>query len=94
MNYIDEVAEKIFFFDNPEKAVFDEKPLYRQFALLALTKGRETTLKDVHDAWSVWALGNHMEWHWSVVPFDQLSPEVQEYDRSPMEAIHACSPSS
>jgi len=58
------------------------------YALLALVKGTKTTLEDVHDAWSVWrALGNPT--HKSLIPFDQLTPEVQELDRKYMNAIHA-----
>ena len=70
-----------------------ENELVNLYALLVLTRGAETTLKDVHDAWGVWRnLTNPT--HKSLVPFDQLSLEVQELDRKYMEAIHKAAASS
>lgn len=65
--------------------------LTRVYSVLVMTKGEETTLKDVHDAWAVnitdnWdkeKLGNH----WSVIPFDQLKPETQEKDQNYVDGI-------
>jgi hypothetical protein len=34
----------------------DTKPLFRLYALLALTKGRSVTAEDVHNAWAAWML--------------------------------------
>lgn len=57
------------------------------YGLLALTKGTGTTLEDVHEAWAIWRnLTNPA--HKSLVPFDELTTEVQELDRPYMEAIH------
>jgi hypothetical protein len=61
--------------------------LAQLYALLALTRGTRTTLQDVHDAWAVWRCGTRPD-HPSLVPFDQLTPEVQELDREYMNAIH------
>lgn len=58
------------------------------YTLLALTRGAETTLKDVHDAWAIWRDASN-PLHKSLVPFDHLTVEVQELDRKYMEAIHA-----
>lgn len=64
-----------------------EMDLIDLYALLALTRGTETTLKDVHDAWSVWRNTSRPD-HKSLIPFDELAPEVQELDRAYMQAIH------
>lgn len=58
------------------------------YALLALTRGLDTTLRDVHDAWSIWCHEDNPG-HRSLIPFDQLAPEVQELDRKYCEAIRA-----
>lgn len=57
------------------------------YTLLALTRGTETTLKDVHDAWSVWRTHTRPD-HQSLIPFGELTPAVQELDRKYMQAIH------
>lgn len=57
------------------------------YALLALVKGDEVSLQDVHDAWSVWRQATAPD-HRSLVPFGDLTREVQELDRPYMEAIH------
>lgn len=65
----------------------EDSDLLRLYALLTLTQGQHTTLKDVHDAWSLWRHGTRPD-HPSIVPFDQLTSEIQELDRPYMEAIH------
>lgn len=82
MNYVDAMLDRIW-----EEYPRLDKGLAELYALLALVKGRETSLEDVHDAWSVWrhrTLPNHR----SLVPFDELASDVQELDRPYMEAIH------
>lgn len=73
----------------------DEKPtgdlddgLLALYALLALVKGAETTLEDVHDAWALWRNRTDPE-HRSLVPFADLDEAIQELDRPYMEAIQA-----
>jgi hypothetical protein len=61
--------------------------LVRLYTLLALTKGAATTLENVHDAWALWRMETHPD-HPSIIPFPELSPEVQELDREYTEAIH------
>jgi mannitol-1-phosphate/altronate dehydrogenase len=87
VNYIDEAREELL------KHVKIGKGLQNVYALLVLVKGEETTLKDVHDAWSVninqtWDKEQFGE-HYSLVPFDQLKQETQEKDNKFVEAIHA-----
>lgn len=60
--------------------------LLRLYALLALTVGERVTLENVHDAWATWRCATRPD-HPSLVPFGELSPEVQELDRPYAEAI-------
>jgi hypothetical protein len=60
--------------------------LLRLYAVLALVKGTGTTLEDVHHAWSAWRAATKPD-HPALVPFGDLSPEVQELDRPYAEAI-------
>jgi hypothetical protein len=57
------------------------------YALLAMTKGKQTTMQDIHDAWSLWTNHNDSE-HRSLVPFSLLTAEIAEYDRPYMAAVH------
>lgn len=55
---------------------------------LVLSTGTETTLENVHDAWSIWK--NRIDpTHKSLIPFQELTPEVQELDRKYMNAIRS-----
>ena len=60
--------------------------LLRMYALLVLTTGTETTLENVHDAWSTWRDATRPD-HPSLVPFAELAPDVQELDRKYADAI-------
>ena len=61
-------------------------PLLSLYALLVTTKGTATSLEDVHDAWAAWRLQSKPD-HPDLVPFEELTPEVQEYDRQYRDAI-------
>jgi len=63
-----------------------EQDLLDLYTLLVLTKGESCLLVDVHDAWAVWRNKTVPE-HRSLIPFRDLSPEVQELDREYMVAI-------
>jgi hypothetical protein len=64
-----------------------EPVLIGYYTLLTLTLGEVTTLKDVHDAWALWRMAAQPS-HRSLIPFDELAPDVQERARPYMEAIH------
>jgi len=72
VNYIDKLAATI-----ESNLTEDDRPgdrdteLYRLYALLALVKGAEVTLADVHNAWSVWMAGDQPD-HPALVPFAEL----------------------
>lgn len=65
----------------------EDPSLVRLYALLALTRGRATTRQDVHDAWALWRTATRSD-HPSIVPFDQLSADVQALDQPYVDAIH------
>jgi hypothetical protein len=62
--------------------------LARLYALLALTKGMDTSMEDVHDAWALWRNTTNPD-HRSLIPFAELADEEQELDREYAVAIHA-----
>ena len=81
MNYVDTIAARL------GELLGDCPPeLLRLYALLVLVRGEDVTLKDVHDAWAVWRCATRPD-HPSLVPFDQLTPEVQELDAKYAGAI-------
>lgn len=85
-NYIDEIAARL-------GVVLDdcEFDLLRQYAVLALTVGAGTTEEDVHHAWGAWRAATRPD-HPDLVPFEQLTPEVQALDTKCAEAIRAVAP--
>lgn len=58
------------------------------YTLLAVARGTDTTLEDVHDAWAVWRNKTEPQHH-SLIPFSMLTEKIQKYDRPYQEAIHA-----
>jgi hypothetical protein len=56
------------------------------YVLLVLTRGVNTTNRDVHDAWSVWAELTYTS-HESLVPYQELSEEKQQLDTKYRDAI-------
>lgn len=65
-----------------------EPELARLYALLVLITGADTSLEDVHDAWSIWKTATDPE-HRSLVPFSGLSANVQELDREYQHVIES-----
>jgi hypothetical protein len=60
----------------------------RLYTLLVLTKGTETTLADVHDAWAISRNLNGTH-HPCLIPFGELSDDIVEWDAPFLAAIHA-----
>ena len=83
MNYIASIAERL-------AAALPGCPedLIRLYALLVRVKGADTTDEDVHDAWSAWQMVSDPA-HRSLIPFDELTPEVQALDTKYAQAIRA-----
>lgn len=82
-NYIDRIAAEIAALA-PECSA----PLLRVYALLVLTTGAATTLEHVHDAWAAWQATTRPD-HPHLVPFRELSREMQESDGAFADAIRA-----
>ena len=79
-NYIREVAERIRAkVDQSELPDDGLDELFDSYAVLALSKGEETTNEDVHNAWSAWATKYDPQ-NTSLVPFERLSTNIQEED--------------
>lgn len=88
--YIDEVARRIAEAEEGGTLDYDnelDRPLCQLYALLALAKGEEVTAEDVHDAWAIWTLGCRVTSHPSLVPFEELDPEIRALDEPYVEAI-------
>ena len=88
--YIDKVYNMI-----QKETGLKSKETLKMYTLLALAKGEDTTLSDVHDGWSMvmnYKVANppycYGHDHKSLVPFDQLSKETQDRDIKYVEAIH------
>jgi hypothetical protein len=56
------------------------------YVLLSLIKGDSVTQEDIHDAWSVWKNKIRPDAR-SLIPFDQLSPEIQQLDQKYVDSI-------
>jgi hypothetical protein len=80
-NYIDKIADAI------EEIASTDRQLLRIYAVLTLAKGLNTTREDVHDAWSAWRIVDQPN-HQFIVPFDDISSDVQELDEPYVAAIH------
>jgi hypothetical protein len=86
-SYIDRVAAEIRRTADPDAASSDEDLLlYRIYAVLLLTKGKDVTAEDVHNAWAAWA-SEHESNSRNLLPFKELSLEVQRKDEPYAEVI-------
>ncbi|MBB5854480.1 hypothetical protein ACFQ05_14325 [Amycolatopsis umgeniensis] len=65
----------------------DTDDLFVLYAILVRVKGTQTSLSDVHDAWSGWIIQKGMQ-HKSLVPFDQLDASTKSEDSPYLAAIH------
>lgn len=82
MNYIQQARDIL------SKKIDVESDLLDLYVLLVLTSGIDTELIDVHDAWAVWKNKTNQS-HKSLIPFSELTPEVQALDEEYRDAIAA-----
>jgi len=61
-----------------------ESDLECLYVLLVFTRGEQTTLRDVHDAWAIWRTQTNPQ-HKSCIRFEDLTLEVQELDQKYMQ---------
>ncbi len=80
MNYVQKIRTRL------EKESGVHGALLDLYTLLVFTRGEDTTLDDIHDAWAVWK-NNSMPDHRSLIQFNDLSYDVQELDRKYMDAV-------
>jgi hypothetical protein len=80
MNYIKKIKELL------EERIDVEDELLNLYTLLIIVKGKDTTLENVHDAWSIW-MNNKDPKHKSLKPFKELTKEIQQYDENYAYAI-------
>lgn len=66
----------------------DTTLLFDLYALLALVRGQGTTASDVHDAWVTWMLSLNRN-HEAMVPYSELTVDVQDEDDPYVDAIRA-----
>jgi hypothetical protein len=89
MTYIDRIAEHVRSALPPQaRPDRHAEELYRLYALLVLVRGEDTTLEDVHDAWSTW-MTVHDPSHQSLRPFRQLDTSTRQSDGPYLSAIVA-----
>jgi len=87
--YIDEIAKRIeASLDSKDRPKSNGHELYRLYALLALVKGRDVSLSDVHNAWSVWISASQPE-HPALIPFEDLNEEQRMQDAPYAAAIRS-----
>ena len=66
----------------------EDDALLDLYLVLALVKGKEVTLADVHDAWAIWRSRTRPD-HSSIIPFSELTAGVQALDQPYADAIAA-----
>jgi hypothetical protein len=87
MTYLQQAAQAIKAEVPPDKLPkADTDLLFLIYATLMFAKGEAVTREDVHNAWTAWAthIGKDSK---SLVPFDQLSPDVQAQDQPFVDVI-------
>jgi hypothetical protein len=89
MSYLDDIAALVKDEVPVEVGIPEEADhLFVLYAVLVRVRGQATTARDVHDAWSAWMRTKDPA-HESLVPFEQLPPDVQAEDEPFVEAIRA-----
>ena len=83
INYVDQIVAAL-----AERLDDCEIDLLRQYALLVLVTGEQTTEQDAHDAWAAWRTATNPR-HRLLVPFDHLTAEDQALNTPHADAIRA-----
>lgn len=87
MTYLSDVADEIRAELPPDSIPADAaEELMLLYAVLCLAVGSEVTAANVHDAWTAWMAARGQE-HESMVPFNELPPDVQSEDEPFASAI-------
>ena len=89
--YVHKVTEKIASVFRTEYLSLSEVfiPFYTQLVLTCLSLNIEITEEMVHDAWSVAIYNkNDTDFHLSMIPFNNLSKEIQDLDNPYVEKLN------
>ena len=92
-NYIDRIAARIHEIADADPRIQgwwggdgSSPELLHAYAGLALVKGRDATLTNVHDVWAAVTAATRPDHRW-LVPMADVPPEIQDYDRPYLDAI-------
>jgi hypothetical protein len=86
-NYVAEVANALRREIEPELLPDgDVDLLFLFYAVLAMTRGVDTTAEDVHDAWTAWMTATGQD-HEAMKPYTDLPSDVQDEDVPYVRAI-------
>jgi hypothetical protein len=88
MTYVEDARKALLAAYPDEVESAEDERLIDLYTLLLLSRGQQTTLEDIHDAWVVWRSRTRAD-HPSIVPFAELERRVQDMDRPYAEAVHA-----
>jgi hypothetical protein len=64
----------------------DTSALFRLYAVLAMAKGEDVALEDVHDAWAAWMTVRDPS-HRALKPLAELPADVRRSDEPYLDAI-------
>ena len=83
MNYIDKIRTAL---EQKLNMGCAYSSLLDVYALLVLVRGKDCTNEDIHDAWAVWQ-NNIEKDHRSLIPFDELTKDIQSLDEKYRDAV-------
>jgi len=88
-SYIVDIAAEIQAAVPPESLpAGDIDDLFLVYAVLALAKGADVEARDIHNAWAAW-MSTRDPHHESIVPYDDLSPDVRREDDPYLAAVRS-----
>ena len=88
-SYIADIAAEIRSAVPPDSLpVGETRDLFLIYAVLALAKGVDVDVRDIHNAWAAWMSTKDPQ-HESIVPYDHLPPDVRREDDPYLAAVRS-----
>jgi len=84
MNYVQKVVKLLD--EELKMSSTAYEGLLKVYALLVFTVGEDCTNEHIHDAWSLWQ-NKTLRKHHSLIPFNELTKEVQDLDEPYRQAV-------